>query len=91
MDKLRKLQSDFECTTLENGLRQPQKTWITFLHAGFEKNWLPLTDWDGNDIFWSTDNTRISKIIANQKFGGAKFGLSPCSEKDKNNACVDNF
>jgi|TARA_R100000084_G_scaffold108195_4_gene70270 hypothetical protein len=91
MENLRKLSSDFECTILDNGLRQPEKTWITFLHAGFEENWLPLTDWDGNDIFWSTDNMRIAKKIAHEKFGGAKFGLSPCNQKKIGNACVDNF
>ena len=74
MDNLRKLTSDFECTTLENGLRKPEKTWITFLDAGFEEHWLPLTDWDGNDIFWSTDNIKIAKTIAHQKFGN-KFDL----------------
>ena len=91
MDKLRKLTSDFECTTLDNGLRQPEKVWITFLHAGFNKHWLPLTDWEDNEIFWSTDNVRIAKKIATEKFPGCKFGLTPCGQKKLNNSCIDNL
>jgi len=91
MDNLRKLQSDFQCTTLENGLRQPEKVWITFLHAGWEKHWLPLTDWDGNDIFWSSDNVKIAKKIAHKKFPESSWGLSPCNQKEVRNACIDNL
>ena len=91
MENLRKNHSDFECEILKNGLRLPEKVWITFLHSGFQKSWIPLTDWDGNDIFWSTDNVKIAKKIAHQKFGGAKFGLSPCNQKIIGNACIDNF
>ena len=91
MDKLRILDSDFQCKTHDNGLRQPEKVWITFLHAGWQKHWLPLTDWNDNDIFWSTDNVKIAKQIAHEKFGGASFGLSPCNQKEIGNACIDNL
>ncbi len=91
MDKLRKLKSDFECTTLDNGLRQPETTWITFINEGWQEHWLPLTDFDGNPIFWSTDNMRIAKVIAHKKFPNTQWGLSNCRQKKIGNACVDNF
>jgi len=83
--------SDFQCTKHENGLLQPETTWITFIHAGWQEHWLPLTDWDGNPIFWSTDNMRIAKKIAHEKFPCCSWGISPCSQKKIGNACTDNL
>lgn len=73
----------------EKGIIVPEKVWITFLHNGFEKIWIPLTDWDGNQLFWISGNNQAKKIAA-EKFG-CSFGLSPCSQKELGNACIDNF
>tara|TARA_R100000734_G_scaffold14116_1_gene10425 strand:- start:162 stop:422 length:261 start_codon:yes stop_codon:yes gene_type:complete len=72
------------------GIIVPEKVWITFLNNGFQKEWIPLTDWQGNQLFWSDELIDQIKKIAGEKFG-VSFGLSPCSQKKLGNACIDNF
>lgn len=80
----------FRTKQTEQGIIVPEMVWITFLNNGFQKEWLPLTDWNNNQLFWSDELTNQFKKIAGEKFG-VSFGLSPCSQKQLNNACIDNF
>ena len=86
------MESTFRVTTrkTEQGTIVPEKVWVTFLHNGFQKFWMPLTDWDGNQLFWIDGPQDQAKRIAAEKFG-CKFGISPCSQKEVGNACIDNF
>ena len=80
----------FRTKQTEQGTIVPEKVWITFLHNGFQKEWI-LKDWEGNQLFWidGKENNQ-AKHIAGEKFG-VKFGLSPCSQKELGHACIDNF
>jgi hypothetical protein len=80
----------FRTKQTEQGTIVPEMVWITFLNNGFQKEWLPLTDWNNNQLFWSDELTNQFKKIACEKFG-ISFGLAPCSQKELNNACIDNF
>jgi|TARA_R100000482_G_C5079139_1_gene125168 hypothetical protein len=74
----------------DKGIIVPEKVWITFLNNGFQEFWMPLTDWDGNQLFWIDGLQTQAKKIAAQKFD-CKFGIAPCSQKEVGNACIDNF
>lgn len=74
----------------EQGIIVPEKVWITFLHNGFEKFWMPLTDWEGNQLFWIDGPQTQAKKIAFEKFN-CKFGIAPCSQKEMGNAPIENF
>jgi len=81
----------FQTKTLKNGTILPQKVWIEFFH---NSGWLPLEDWDGNQLLWMLDekgNTHDSiKQMAADKFPNTTWGLAPCEQKDRGVSVIDN-
>tara|TARA_R100001480_G_scaffold104305_1_gene107076 strand:+ start:1323 stop:1592 length:270 start_codon:yes stop_codon:yes gene_type:complete len=77
-----------EIMTLHEINTAKEKVWITFLDNGFEEFWMPLTDWEGNQLLWC--QKRQAKKVASEKFS-CKWGLSPCNQKELNHASIDNF
>lgn len=84
--------STFRTRTLQDGIIVPQKVWITFSH---NSGWLPLEDWDGNQLFWVLNekgNLHPSiKQMAKEKFPNTSWGLSFCEQKNMNNCVIDNL
>lgn len=78
-------------TRILNGQLVIQKVWITFFNNGFEKNWLPLTDLNDNQLFWEVNASRKLREIASKKFPNTSFGLAWCEQKEMNNAVTDNL
>ena len=85
--------STFRTRTLQNGTVVPEKVWIMFFHNS--TGWLPLQDWDGNQLFWSLDENGKThpqiKKMAFEKFSDTSWGLAPCSQKEKDNSIIDNL
>ena len=85
--------STFRTRTLENGTVVPEKVWIMFFQNS--TGWLPLQDWDGNQLFWRLDENgktdSLIKKIAHEKFSDSSWGLAPCSQKDMDHSIIDNL
>ena len=92
MDTIENFSSTFRIRKLENGTIVPQKVWIMFFS---NSGWLPLEDWDGNQLFWMLDekgNTHDSiKQMAADKFPKTSWELAPCQGKDSNCGWIDNI
>ena len=87
-------------TRISDNQLQTEKVWVTLLHNGFEKIWIPLVDENDNHIEWvdkvklrdgrTISGATIAKQLAARFFKGS-WGVSFCSQKELGNSVQDNF
>tara|TARA_R110000772_G_scaffold104070_3_gene205333 strand:+ start:419 stop:637 length:219 start_codon:yes stop_codon:yes gene_type:complete len=65
-----------------------EMAWVTFLNDGWETKWHAITDADGNQLEFDSEE---AMNICRANFGNVTFGIAQTSQMIVNNSVRDNM